>query len=494
MGTGMTTRLKFAVIGLGQCGGNLANTFAKYGYPSLAINTSHLDLKDLENIPENRKIHTPLNDYDGAGKDPRIGEKALQSHNAQILGMIHPFVAGADAILITAGLGGGTGSNVAMLGNILKRFNLPIVALVTIPTNDESALSKVNALRSINRIVSENFDSCIIVDNHKIQTHFPESNLSAFYQIANDYVVQTFNNFNSLTTEYTARSLISFDNEDFKKVLLSKGILIFGETEFQSSQINTLDDILPRLRDIWTSGGLMADGFNFATAACGAISIYAPEEILKKTSSRFLNSLGEEFKSLTNGATCYFGLYEVPNAKTIIISTMLGRLTIPVRLQEMLVEASSEGKNLAQKLQQELPTLDISALDSMDLFSQKTSTSERDTHILEREAADLQYNALLAQNALAMQDTNSPNLGQQSEVQANIEMEAARSTLYMPMTDGTLVEPGRHLAPNQPMKPAAQPAPQLAQQNHAETAEVFDENRTYSLEEYVKFKKAKSSV
>jgi cell division GTPase FtsZ len=424
----MTTRLKFAVIGLGQCGGNIANTFAKYGYPSMAINTSILDLKDLANIPENRKVHTPYNETDGAGKDPRIGEKAIFAHLPNILGGIQQFVSGADAILITAGLGGGTGSNIALLGNMLKRFNLPIVTLVTIPTNDESALSKVNALRAINRIVGENFDSCVIVDNNKILHQFPDSSLSAFYPQANDYMVKTFNNFNSLTTEYSARSLISFDNEDFRKVLLSKGILIFGETELQSSQLNTLDDILPRLREIWSAGGLMAEGFNFATAASGAISIYAPEEILKKTSSRFLNMLGEEFKSLTNGATCYFGLYEVPNSSVIRISTMLGRLSIPVRLQEMLVEASSEGKNLTQKLQQELPILDISALDSMELFAPSNERKGSDTHTLARDVAEARLAA---------------------EASTAIRIEATQ-------------------------------------------AEIDQESRSYSLEEYVKLKKAKS--
>jgi cell division GTPase FtsZ len=382
----MTTRMKFAVIGLGQCGGNIANTFAKYGYPSMAINTSMLDLKDLGNIPENRKMHAPLNESDGAGKDPRIGEKALYSHLPNILATIQQFVAGADAVLVTAGLGGGTGSNIAMLGNMLKRLGMPIVALVTIPTNDESALAKINALRAVNRLVGENFDSCIIIDNSKILQQFPDSNLAAFYPQANEYVVRTFTNFNSLTTEFSGKSIISFDNEDFRKVLLSKGILIFGETELKSDLVNTLDDLLPRLREIWSTSGLMAEGFNFTSAASGAISIYAPAALLQKTSSRFLNLLGEEFKTLTNGATCYFGLYEMPNSSSIKISTMLGRLTIPVRLQEMLAEASSEGKNLNNKLQQELPTLDISSIEGMELFSTGPSANrETDTHILSRE-------------------------------------------------------------------------------------------------------------
>lgn len=384
----MTTRMRFAVIGLGQCGGNLANHFAKFGYPSMAVNTSVLDLKDLAHIPDNRKIHIPLNDSDGAGKDPRIGEKAVYAHLPDILQVVQQMAQGADGILLTAGLGGGTGSNIALLGSLLKRFNLPIVTLVTIPTDNESALAKINALRAVNRIVSENFDSCVIIDNSKILQMFPDSSLAAFYPQANEYVVKTFTSFNSLSAEYAAKCLISFDNEDFRKVLLSKGILILGETELRTEEIRSLDDILPRLKGIWETSGLMAEGFNFATAASGAVCIYAPAHMLQSTSSRFLNLLGEEFKSITNGATCYFGLYELPAGNTVKISTMLGRLTIPVRLQELLAEASSEGQNLNRKIKQELPTLDISALEDMELFDvgpAPATTKPADTHVLARD-------------------------------------------------------------------------------------------------------------
>ncbi len=385
----MSTRLKLAVIGLGQCGGNLANTFAKHGYPAMAVNTSILDLKELANIPENRRIYAPLNDSDGAGKDPRIGENALHLHTTNILTQAHEFVQGADAILLTSGLGGGTGSNVAFLGNLLRRFNLPILIMSTLPTNTESALSKINALRSINKLVAENFDSCILIDNEKILSQFPDSNLSTFYPQANEYAVRTFTHFNSLSTEFASKSLISFDNEDFRKVLFSRGILIYGETEIAATEISTLDEILPQLKLIWENGGLMAEGYNFTSAAVGAISFYAPSEILQKTSSRFLNQLGEDFKALTNGATCYFGLYETPpGTSTVKISSMLGRLSIPIRLQEMLAGASSEGQNLKQKINQELPTLDISALEDMELFSNRSESrsvrSLKDTAILAR--------------------------------------------------------------------------------------------------------------
>ncbi len=365
----MSTRLRFAVVGLGQCGGNLANTFARYGYPAVAVNTSILDLKDLQNIPDAQKIHIPPTESDGAGKDPRIGEQAIQQHLATIMQALQPLVRNCDAILLAAGLGGGTGSNVALLGKLLRRFEIPIVALTTIPTDNESALAKINALRAVNQIVAEDLDSCVLIDNSKILQVFPESSLAAFYPQANEYVVKSFVNFNSMFQEFASRSLISFDNEDFRKVLLSKGILIFGETELRAEEIRTLDELLPQLKTIWETSGLMAEGFNYTSAASGAVCIFAPPEVLQRTSSRFLNMLGEEFKTLTNGATCYFGIYEHNNPAVVKVATMLGRLTIPVRLQELLAEASTEGRNLNRKIQQELPTLDISVLDGMELFA-----------------------------------------------------------------------------------------------------------------------------
>jgi len=38
-------RLKIGVVGLGQCGGNLASEFVRKGYQACALNTSFSDLK-----------------------------------------------------------------------------------------------------------------------------------------------------------------------------------------------------------------------------------------------------------------------------------------------------------------------------------------------------------------------------------------------------------------------------------------------------------------
>ncbi len=368
----MSMRMKFAVVGVGQCGGNIANVFSRLGYSSVAINTSILDLKDLSHIPDARRLHIPLQHSDGAGKDPRVGEESINVHTNAILSAVEEILPGAEAILLTAGLGGGTGSNIALIGHLLAKYNLPIVVMATIPTNNEPALAKINALKSANRLVNENFHSCIIVDNEKILGQFPDGSLSSFYPNANEYVVSTFHQFNSVNTEMQCRSLISFDNEDFRKVLLSHGLLIFGETQIHQSELQSLEEMVPRLGEVWKHSGLMAEGYDYQSAAIGAVSIFAPASVLQRTSSKFLKMLAEEFNRLTNGATAYFGLYEVPNDVPVRITTMLGRMALPDRLKEMLQQASSEGESLSKKLAQALPELDISRLDNIDLFSQST--------------------------------------------------------------------------------------------------------------------------
>ena len=76
--------LNFGFIGVGQCGGNIANEFNKLGYKSIAINTSNTDLMKLNNIQKNNRllINTGVQ---GAGKNPEIGRRALEEHIESVM-------------------------------------------------------------------------------------------------------------------------------------------------------------------------------------------------------------------------------------------------------------------------------------------------------------------------------------------------------------------------------------------------------------------------
>ena len=108
----MSKGLNIGFIGVGQCGGNIVNEFAKLGYTTIAINTAQSDLDKLSNIHiENRLL---INfGIQGAGKNPEIGENAFIQHNEEILKLVEQAFSDMDIIYVCAGLGGGTGSGIA---------------------------------------------------------------------------------------------------------------------------------------------------------------------------------------------------------------------------------------------------------------------------------------------------------------------------------------------------------------------------------------------
>ena len=77
-----TSAYKFAIVGVGQGGSRLAETFWKLGYRRVAaINTAAQDLKPLK-IPENNKL---LIGGSGAGKNREVAKEIFQSHREDIL-------------------------------------------------------------------------------------------------------------------------------------------------------------------------------------------------------------------------------------------------------------------------------------------------------------------------------------------------------------------------------------------------------------------------
>ncbi|MEO1336291.1 MAG: hypothetical protein AAFV29_11640, partial [Myxococcota bacterium] len=117
--------LDIAAIGLGQAGGNLAAEFYRLGYRALALNTAQTDLATLEpgglvpTMPPERRLYVGLDGYDGAGADPSYGQDCIRAHADEIRAQAKALAEDADAIVVCAGLGGGTGSAITTLVEVL---------------------------------------------------------------------------------------------------------------------------------------------------------------------------------------------------------------------------------------------------------------------------------------------------------------------------------------------------------------------------------------
>jgi len=365
--------LSIAVVGLGQCGGNFANEFARMGYPAMALNTSTTDLKDLDSIPAEYKVHIGYAGRNGAGKDRRLGLKSLQSHKEKVLQHARTIARKAEVLLLVGGMGGGTGSNLGDLVNMLAPVGLPMSCMVTVPTESESGITKVNAVYGINNLTRSTLGNLIIIDNAKILKIFPDATIADFYRRANQLVVRTLTEFNSTANEMKSISIRSFDSEDFRKVFLSGGVIVFGATSIKADDHVTDDLIFSRMRQIWDSSGLLAEGIDYTSASLAAVVMYAPEQVLAKSSASALEKLANTIKSHTQGAAVYTGIYQTKEPGPVRIYTMLGRLALPNRMINLMSQAAAEGQHLTSKVRKKAPTLDLSEIESMEFFFDDTN-------------------------------------------------------------------------------------------------------------------------
>jgi cell division GTPase FtsZ len=194
--------MRIFVIGFGQAGGRVADTFVDYArrtgqnfvVRALAINTARSDLLGMKYIPmEDRLlIGEALTKGHGIGADNELGATVATDEVYTIQSAIDKRgTHQVDAFLIIAGLGGGTGSGGApVLARRLKKlYEEPVYGLGILPAKDEGSLYSLNAARSLMTFVNE-VDNLFLFDNDAWKRG-GESIKEAFIDI-NDEIVRRF--------------------------------------------------------------------------------------------------------------------------------------------------------------------------------------------------------------------------------------------------------------------------------------------------------------
>ncbi|MDZ7747005.1 MAG: tubulin/FtsZ family protein [Halobacteriales archaeon] len=163
--------MKVALIGVGQAGGKLAEALscdplaADSVVGSLAINSARADLSSIG--LDTLLIGAERVNGHGVGGDNELGATVMQEDTNEVVDAVASRVGSdCEAIVITAGLGGGTGSGGApVLVHELKRiYDVPVYVLGVLPGRDEGALYQRNAGRSLKTLARE-ADATILVDN-----------------------------------------------------------------------------------------------------------------------------------------------------------------------------------------------------------------------------------------------------------------------------------------------------------------------------------------
>ncbi|MEF8756990.1 MAG: tubulin/FtsZ family protein, partial [Halobacteriales archaeon] len=128
----------------------------------------------------------------GVGGDNELGAEIMQDDADEVMDALDDRItAKAEAIVLIAALGGGTGSGGApVLARALGRvYSVPVYTLGVLPGRDEGSLYQANAGRSLKTVVRES-DATILVDNDAWQES-GESVAAAYDQI-NDAIARRF--------------------------------------------------------------------------------------------------------------------------------------------------------------------------------------------------------------------------------------------------------------------------------------------------------------
>lgn len=371
--------LDIAVVGLGQGGGNLAAQFSQFGYRAIALNTALTDLSALadsasQNLlaPEQR-IYIGLDGYDGAGGDLNYGRECIRENAAKIRQAVVDHCGDADLVLITAGLGGGTGSSASELVKTLEDLDLPLLVMATLPTDNESGMAKVNAMRGANALVQLTNTSWIFVDNSRLAEKHSDVPMARYFDTINNVIVEPLDSLNRVNATPELTPIRTLDGEDLRRLLLAGGVINYASVDLPQLDV---DAVIESVRAALQSSSIMPAGYVLEQVTTIGLVVQAPEDILARTPFSFYERLNERVKDATNGAATYLGVYRNRSARSrASMQLICSSQQLPTGIFAMVNDARREGGVLRDKLHQTLSPLDVSELEEFDLFRTSVRTT-----------------------------------------------------------------------------------------------------------------------
>ena len=218
----LSARIK--VLGIGGGGGNAVDTMIAAKFIGVDFIVANTDAQALEanraavKIQLGEKITKGL----GAGANPEIGRRAaLEDHDR-----IREYLAGADMIFLTAGMGGGTGTGGApIIARVAREVGALTVGVVTKPFVFEGKKRMRQAEEGIHEL-KENVDTLIVIPNQRLLSIAAKTTtmLEAF-QKADDVLLQAVRGISELIV---TPGLINLDFADVRTVMAEMGLALMG--------------------------------------------------------------------------------------------------------------------------------------------------------------------------------------------------------------------------------------------------------------------------
>lgn len=218
---------KIVVFGVGGGGGNALNHIIEsnvQGVDFVAANTDGRAL-DMNLAPNKIILGETLTRGLGAGADPAVGNAAAK----ESIDRIKEYIADADMLFVTAGMGGGTGTGAApVIAQAAKDMNVLVVGVVTLPFLFEMGRRMKTALAGIEEL-KKNVDALLVVENEKLLTIAGDKmRIVDAYKKVDEVLRQAVQGVTDLITK---SGFVNLDFADIRAVLTHAGTAIMGMGE-----------------------------------------------------------------------------------------------------------------------------------------------------------------------------------------------------------------------------------------------------------------------
>lgn len=212
---------KIKVIGVGGGGNNSVETLLDTKLDGLEFIVVNTDKQALAKFNANQTLHIGDKRGIGAGANPEIGKSAAESSLDEIKNRIK----GTDLVLITAGMGGGTGTGASpVIARLAKEQGSLVIAILTTPFAFEGKKRSEVAKKGIEEI-KKYVDAFIIVSNDKLNEQYGDIAYNDAFRCANNVLKQTIR---TIVDVIAVPGFINLDFADLETVIKNKGEAVVG--------------------------------------------------------------------------------------------------------------------------------------------------------------------------------------------------------------------------------------------------------------------------
>ena len=239
------------VIGVGGGGGNAVQEMYETGVKDVSFLVCNTDSQALSQSPVPVKVQLGEEGL-GVGGNPEKGREAAESSMEEIEQM---FDKDTQMVIVTAGLGGGTGTGASpLIAKAARERGLLTIGVVTLPFLFERKFRREKALRGIAEL-KENVDALLVINNQRLLEIYNDNSttIEDAFGKANEVLTTATK---TIAEIITIKGIVNRDFKDVETVMKNSGAAIVsvgyaeGENRILTAMTNALSSPLINPIDI----------------------------------------------------------------------------------------------------------------------------------------------------------------------------------------------------------------------------------------------------